>query len=217
MVGGYFSKEIIMDIKGLSIKELMNMDLDTLNKLNESELRDITNRMVKVSNQRISRLQHQDIESPALMSLKGKKFSTKMPKSFSPQQRISRLKETIASTKTFLGHKTSTIKGVREMESKMKETMSTKYDVELTSEQLRQTIKVMNRLKRDGKIGGRGSVSSAKMFELLSKRVSNNGRLKVNKDYKTFSKWSDMLYKIEQGASIDINPIDDETEEITID
>ena len=185
-----------MDIKGLSIKELMNMDLDTLNKLNESELKDITNRMVRVSNQRIARLKNQDIESPALMALKGKTFSTKMPKSFSPQQRISRLKETIASTKTFLGYKTSTIKGVREMASKMQETLSTKYDVDLTSTQLKQTIKVMNRLKRDGKIGGRGSISSARMFELLSKRVISRKKLKVNKDYKMFKKWADLLYKV---------------------
>ena len=52
-----------MDIKGLSIKELMNMDLDTLNKLNESELKDITNRMVRVSNQRIARLKNQDMKT----------------------------------------------------------------------------------------------------------------------------------------------------------
>ena len=45
-----------MNVKGLKVKDIMNIDLDTFNNLNESELRAITSRLVSASNKRIRRL-----------------------------------------------------------------------------------------------------------------------------------------------------------------
>lgn len=101
-----------MKVKGLSISDIINIDLDTFNKMNESDLRHITSRLVSASNKRIRRLQKHNINSSALQGLgKEKVFTTKLPKNISKQQRVNRLRAEYSRARSFLNAETSTISG----------------------------------------------------------------------------------------------------------
>ena len=66
-----------MNVKGLKITDILDIDLDTFNNLNEKELRALTSRLVSAGNKRIRRLEKHDINSPAMQSLGNEKvFST---------------------------------------------------------------------------------------------------------------------------------------------
>ena len=216
------SKENNMNVKGLSIKDIMSIDLDTFNKLSESDLRAITSRLVSASNKRIRRLQEQDIDSPALQTLGARTgFSTITPKGLEGKQRVNYLRQEFAQARHFLSLKTSTLSGAKNMVKKMSSTISEKYGVSLSKPQMKSVINVMNRLKRTRKIGSRGSVSSQKMFQLLSQRVQSGKSLDINKNLKLYKSWADKIYLSSQrGVDIDINSLEEipeETNEITID
>lgn len=103
-----------MNVKGLKITDILDIDLDTFNHLKESELRAITSRLVSASNKRIRRLEKHNINSPAYQSLgKEKTFSTKLPKSTSRQQRVNRLRAEFSRARSFLTSETSTIGGYK--------------------------------------------------------------------------------------------------------
>ena len=81
-----------MNVKGLSIKDILNIDLDAFNNLSESDLRKITSRLVSASNKRIRRLKEHDINSPALRGMGDmESFSTKLDPNISNQQRVNQL------------------------------------------------------------------------------------------------------------------------------
>ncbi|MBO7696331.1 MAG: hypothetical protein J6T10_27150 [Methanobrevibacter sp.] len=108
-----------MNVKGLSIEEIMNIDLNSFNKLNESELRAITSRLVSAGNKRIRRLQGHDINSPAIQSLgDDKTFSTKLPANISKQQRVNKLRQEFARARSFLTSETSTIRGYKKFKKR---------------------------------------------------------------------------------------------------
>ena len=101
-----------MKVKGLSIQQIMNIDLNTFNSLKESDLRHITSRLVSAGNKRIRRLEKLDINSPAYQSLgDNKRFSTKLDENVSVQQRVNRLRQEFSRIRSFLTAKTSTSRG----------------------------------------------------------------------------------------------------------
>lgn len=206
-----------MNVKGLSIQDIMNIDLDTFNKLKESELRALNSRLVSASNKRVRRLQQQDIISPALQSLRGNvKFSTKIPQGLNVKQRVNYLRQQYARMRTFLTSKTSTLSGAKEVTQRIKQTISDKYGVELTGKQLNNIHKIMEKLRKKGKIGGRGSQTSDMMFQKLSNRiVESGGRLKygTKKYMEKYEKIADNLYLKSQGADVGTDVLEDEEDE----
>ena len=197
------------------ITRIQDVELAEFNRANESQLREMSRGVIRLANQRIRRLESHGIESPSLQGLgTDRRFSTRIPKGLSKSQRVNYLRSEYARARNFLSQKTSTIGGYNEWKEQIGETIREKYDVELNSNQLHDVVKVMNRLRRERKIGGRGSITSEEMFRVLSQRVVARGRLKTTKDYNVFSSLADKIYKNTQGANIDF---DDETEEFTID
>lgn len=103
-----------MNVKGLSIKDILNIDLDTFNNMSESDLRHITSRLVSASNKRIRRLKSHDINSPALRGMGDlEQFSTKLDPNISNQQRVNQLRHTFSQMRSFLTSETSTISGYK--------------------------------------------------------------------------------------------------------
>lgn len=101
-----------MNVKGLKISDILDIDLDTFNKFNEKELRAITSRLVSAGNKRIRRLNKYDLNTPALQGLgKEKIFSTKLPKGTSKQQKVNKLRSEFSRARSFLTSETSTIGG----------------------------------------------------------------------------------------------------------
>ena len=110
-----------MNLKGLSIKDIMNMEWDDIQKLTRKELSSITSRLVSATNKRIRRLESSDLgESPALRSIKTRTGEDRLSvKGKSHGQ----LQQVFTEAKHFLGLKTSTISGFNKVIKNIKETI----------------------------------------------------------------------------------------------
>lgn len=100
MARAYKQKSIV---SGLSIDDILNMDIDEFNKLNLSDLRKITGRLVSAANKRLRRFAASGIFTPATRAVErsGGSFSTK-------NKPLNALRSEFARAKTFLSAKTST-------------------------------------------------------------------------------------------------------------
>jgi len=110
-----------MNVKGLSIKDIINMDWDSLNKLNTKDLKQITSRLVSASNKRIRRLEKTQYgtESYAYRSVekRGRMFSVR-------GKNINQVKQEFKLASNFLNFKTSTVKGWEKTKSKIEKQLS---------------------------------------------------------------------------------------------
>lgn len=101
-----------INVKGLSIDDIMNKDWNDLAKLNLTDLKALTQRLVSASNKRLKRLESSNVGdySGALQRRKksGGRFSTK-------GKNINELRSEFRKAKTFLKSKTSTITGTRKV------------------------------------------------------------------------------------------------------
>lgn len=107
-----------MDVKGLSINDIMNLSWERLNKLSEKELKQVTSRLVSASNKRLRRLEnttrgkssfaYQTVEN------RGRKFSVR-------GKDVNQTKQEFKLAKQFLGYKTSTVKGWKEYRERVEE------------------------------------------------------------------------------------------------
>lgn len=110
-----------MNVKGLKLDNILNMDWEQLNSLSESEMKQITSRLVSASNKRIGRLEkttfgtssfaYQTIES------RGKKFSVR-------GKNLNQVKQEFKLAKQFLQYKTSTVSGWKKYRTKMEQRVS---------------------------------------------------------------------------------------------
>lgn len=108
----------MMNIKGLSIEDIMNMDWDRLNRLSDTEMRQLTSRLVSASNKRIRRLEKTSRGTSSLayqtVELRGRDFSVR-------GKNINQVRNEFKITKHFLQMKTSTVKGWKKYRSQIEE------------------------------------------------------------------------------------------------
>ena len=101
-----------MDVKGLSIQDIIDMDWRDINKLNERELRELSMRLNSAANKRLRRLEKSGMDewSPAYSHIKksGGDFSVK-----GKDTKVA-IKNEIQRASDFLRSKTSTDKGTKE-------------------------------------------------------------------------------------------------------
>lgn len=180
----------IIDVTGLSIKEIMDIDIDTFNALGERELRAITSRLVSASNKRIRRLEQHNIISPAIQSLGSKGvFTTKLSPDVSAKQRVNKLRSEFARARNFLGLKTSTIKGYRSYQKQVREDLENELGRKLTDSEIGTAYRILHKLQNDGSVAGsgtRGSQQARKMiFEQLYEQsafLDDEDMMKSTKD-----------------------------------
>lgn len=101
-----------INVKGLSIDDIMNKDWNDLAKLNLADLKALTQRLVSASNKRLKRLESSNVGDYS-SALQGRKksdgrFSTK-------GKNINELRSEFRKAKSFLKSKTSTITGTRKV------------------------------------------------------------------------------------------------------
>lgn len=99
-----------LNVKGLSIDDIMNKDWNDLAKLNLTDLKALTQRLVSASNKRLKRLESSNVGDYSTALQRRKKsvgrFSTK-------GKNINELRSEFRKAKNFLQSKTSTIVGTR--------------------------------------------------------------------------------------------------------
>ena len=105
----------------------LNLDLDTLNKLNQKELKEVTSRLVSVANKRIKRarataLKNKSSLSPAMRSLPNEdfKFSIK-------NKSYNEVRHTYSQVRNFLNAKTSTYKGWNEYKEEIQQKLESRF------------------------------------------------------------------------------------------
>ena len=184
----FLTKEIIMarkkgtiDVTGLSIGDIMNIDIDTFNKLGAQDLRRITSRLVSAGNKRIRALEKKGITSPAYRSIgESGKFSVKMPKGLNKQQIANKLRQEYSRVRSFLSKKTSTIRGYNEYVKDVKEEISKSIEKPVKDVNVSRAFEVLHKMQESGKIpvnttgskgGSRGSIH-ARDF-IIEKLIEN--------------------------------------------
>ena len=202
-----------MNVKGLKVKDIMNIDLDTFNNLNESELRAITSRLVSASNKRIRRLKERDINSPAIRGLgEIPQFSTKLNEDVTPQNRVNQLRHTFAKIRNFMTSETSTISGYNKFVKRIKTKLA--EDLGMTYEDVDKKLNVgkMFDLLHQAK----GSMQGR---EIITEQIIENPELSYSELKEILKLNADIIYKKtekEEQKKIEQEDIEDETEETEI-
>lgn len=199
-----------MNVKGLSIHDILDIDLDSFNNLSESDLRKLTSRLVSASNKRIRRLKAHNINSPALNRLgDAEKFSTKLDPNISKQQRVNQLRHTFAQMRSFLTSETSTIRGYNDFKERTyerihKETRIPKEDLQRIGNRL---FDLLHKAQARGLVSSyRGSEGSPIAREIIAEILIDN----PNADDETILRW--LEEQIDERLE-EQDDIEDETEE----
>lgn len=194
----------------MTIKDIMNIDLDTFNRMEEKELKQITSRLVSASNKRIRRLEKYAIESPSYRALGSKgSFSVKIPKNVTKKmERINRLRSEFARARRFLSAQTSTIKGFKKYAQEMKTQIEQATGRTLSDTDVGKVFEILHKAQESGMVGGRGSKGSKQAREMIIDMLNDNPNATID-DYLT---WVNENYT----EWYENNEIDDETEETEI-
>lgn len=200
-----------MNVKGLKINDILDIDLDTFNHLKESELRALTSRLASASNKRIRRLEKHDINSPAVQGLgDAKSFSTKLPQDTKRENRVNKLRNEFARARSFLTSETSTIGGYKKYVARTYARLS--KEMHIPVDDLRAKLDVNKLFEIHHKLQKAGLISSYR-----KSKGSIQGRDQIaeilldnpNASYEDIERWYQENY---EELNADENP-EDETEE----
>lgn len=205
------------NVGGMSIEQIMNIDLQTFNRMGERELKDITSRLVSAGNKRIRRLEKHDISSPAYRSLGSNvRFSVKLAKGIDVRQRVNYLRQEFSRARSFLSAKTSTITGYKELQKEIASEIEKQTGFKLGKGQISQVYDILHKAQERGDVpinftGQKGgSIGSLQAREIIVNMINDKNLNPDNFEQKL---------KTEM-ARYNANPeeyiYDDETEEIEI-
>ena len=128
-------------VSGMSVNDILNMDIRDFNKLGLSDLRKVVGRLVSAVNKRIRRFMKSGISTPATRSLEksGGMLSTK-------GKDLNQLRTEYARGRDFLNMETSSRKGYEDVQKKTVETLKER-GVDVTTEELDDIFEVYGKLK----------------------------------------------------------------------
>lgn len=205
-----------MNVKGLTIQDILNIDLDTFNKLNESDLRHITSRLVSASNKRIRRLENKNIRSSAYYGLgKEKRFSTILPKNTTKEQRVNKLRSEYSRARSFLTSETSTIKGYNKFVKRTRKRIA--KELNISEKVLKDKIDIgkmydtLHKLQERGLISSyRGSTGSMQARNMIAEIMIKHDNIDENYIMDWFEENASELYEQQEKEELEIlNELDD--------
>lgn len=128
-------------VSGMSVQDILNMDIETFNKLKKTDLQKVVGRLVSAGNKRLRSFERAGESSPATRHVQksGGKFSTK-------GKDLNALRAEYTRAKNFMQSKTGTRKGWKQVK---KETIQglKKQGVNMTESQFNDVWKVYEELK----------------------------------------------------------------------
>ena len=118
-------------VSGLSVKDIINMDIDKFNNLNEKDLRKIVGRLVSAGNKRLRSFEKAGESSPAtryIIKKSGGVFSTliKNDDGTTRKRNLDELRAEFTRAKNFMTSKTGNRKGWEIVKQQTIETLATK-------------------------------------------------------------------------------------------
>lgn len=156
-------------VQGKSIEDILNMDIDTFNKLGLSDMKQVVGRLVSAGNKRLRSFEKRDETSPATRYIRrsGGAFTTK-------GKDLNALRAEYIRAKGFLQSQTGTIKGWK---TTRKETIASLHDqgIDITVEQFDRFWRAYQDLKE---LDPNVATKSLKytMLEEISNRVENTSK-----------------------------------------
>ena len=204
-----------MNVKGLKITDIMDIDLDAFNRLTESELRHLTSRLVSAGNKRIRRLKAKDINSPALQGLgREMAFSTKLPKGTSRQQRVNKLRAEFSRARSFLTSETSTVSGYKAFAERTKDRIASELgmDSKTLGEKLdlNRLFDILHKAQEKGIISSyRGSQGSVQARAIIADFLIEDPNMDEEELMARLEREADRMYEERE-------LIDDETEDFDL-
>lgn len=185
-----------MNVKGLSIKDIMNMDWADVAKLTRKELATVTSRLVSASNKRLRRLEQSDFvgESPAYRSVKERtgevRFSVKGKKH-------GQIERTFKEAKHFLSLKTSTISGYNKVLKNVRETIKTKIGRNVSNIDASKLFNALHKAQELGLVDKRGSKGSDIAVGFIVDMLERNPDKSVDDLINEFDDYASNLYEEE--------------------
>ncbi len=207
----------LVDVSGMSIKDIMDVDIETFNNYNERELRQVTSRLVSASNKRIRNLEKRGITSPAYKSLGTKtRFSVKLDKNVTSSQRINKLRQEFASARNFLTKKTSTIRGYESYQKSIVDELEKSTGIKIKSGDVTKIYETLNKAQERGIVPTNttgvkgGSKGSLQAREIITNIINDKNITDENLFDKIESEYNRWLKNPDEYV------YDDETEETKI-
>ena len=127
-------------VSGLSIDDILNMDIVDFNRLSEKDLKLVVGRMVSAVNKRLRRFEKKGISTPATRALmkSGGVLSVK-------GKNANQLRKEYARARNFLNMETSTQKGYKKVQEKITDTLKQR-GVDIETDELDELFEVWNDL-----------------------------------------------------------------------
>ena len=173
-------------VSGLSINDIMNMDIRQFNKLTEPELKKVVGRLASASNKRIRRMESAGIETPALRKAykTGGAFSVK-------DKKLNQLRNEFVRAKSFLQSPTSSVKAYKEVQNKTIEGLK-KQGIDVDREIRESMTQGMTKKEKQAYIK---SIGGKKEF---NKRVREQINKKLSEIFKAYGQLKDLSPNVAQ-------------------
>lgn len=128
-------------VSGMSVQDILNMDIDTFNKLNTSDLRKVVGRLVSAGNKRLRSFEKAGESSPATRHVEksGGAFTTK-------GKDLNALRAEYTRAKNFMQSKTGTRKGWKQVKKEIIQGLK-KQGVEMNDNQFNDVWRAYEDLK----------------------------------------------------------------------
>lgn len=198
-----------MDVKGLSIKDILNMDFSDIQKLTRKELANVTSRLVSASNKRIRRLEKSELgESPALRSLQTRTGENRLSVKGKSQGQLQR---TFTEAKHFLNLKTSTISGYKSVIKNIKKSVSERTGRSISEIDVSKLYSTLHKAQELGLVDKRGSKGSEQAVNEIIDILERNPNKSIDDIINDIDDWYTEMYEE------DFNDYDEEDDDIFFD
>ena len=125
----------------MGIKDILSMGLNEFNKLKESQLRSLTNKLVSAANKRVRRFEAAGEKSPALSKVEQEGIFSTRNKSFNE------LRQEFARTRRFLQSETGNLRGARRVQNQVINNLN-RSGVNITRDQYNAFFDAYEKLKQ---------------------------------------------------------------------
>lgn len=125
----------------MGIKDILSMGLNEFNKLKESQLRSLTNKLVSAANKRVRRFEAAGEKSPALSKVEQEgRFSTR-------NKTFNELRQEFARTRRFLQSETGNLRGAKRVQNQVINNLN-RSGVNITRDQYNAFFDAYEKLKQ---------------------------------------------------------------------
>lgn len=184
-----------MNVKGLSIQDILNMDWIDVSKLSRKELANVTSRLVSATNKRLRRLEASPLgESPAYRSLLTRTGENRLSVKGKKQ---GQLQHVFKEAKHFLSLKSSTVGGYKKVIKNIKASISSRLGRDISSIDISKLYSTLHKGQEMGLIDMRGSKGSENAVNYITEILERNPTKSVDDIIDDIEDWYENMYEEE--------------------